>query len=147
SCAPVFNEIPTWRLLLFCYGPINLAYTVSIFCAYKTSRFISRNSQSPLLTEYQIDEAKSIIIFIFFEISIPTILQTPIALMSFFPQFMKSHFSDQLLTLAITLYPAHATTDPILSVLVVKPYRVRFLSWVKKRFFKSVAPDQEMRDV
>lgn len=138
-CGPELESMEVGHILYF-LGPISCVKTLSVFCVYKIWRLIKNHQQYAQRLGSGLQDAEDIVRLIAIELLIPICLEYPLLLVCllnkhvFIPKMVISAFC--------CLFVASSVFDPIIIVIVMKPYRKLFQKmWL--RFKGSIITDSQ----
>lgn len=128
-CASRMELIPFGHLMIY-FSPMLINYCICLFCAYKVYRLIKNHQSATAHLNRKFYESKDIVRLVVIEITVPVTLSTPILICCFLVGTVD--IPRALFYSALSLFVIHATTDPIIVVFVLKPYRKALLQlWTR----------------
>lgn len=122
-CGPKIQEMAISHVSIF-VGPIFVAHAISIYCGYRIL-FLIRNHQKAAMRldrGARIQDAKDIFRLIVIELGVPICFETP-ALISCLLSG-QIYVPQMIIVFTVGLFLTHPLLDPVIIVLVMKPYRV-----------------------
>lgn len=122
-CNVNLEKASFWHLA-YCNLVILICYTVSSFCVYKIWRLLKQHKNTVRTGEIRsrLQDATEIIRLIILELTIPLMLEFPALIYALL--LTKGVTRYQMLFVSfLGLFVMHATTDPIVAICVIKPYR------------------------
>lgn len=130
-CGPAIESMAISHICLFA-TPMFLSYSICIFSGYKIFSLV-KNHQAMMAQQEmrsRIQDAKEIVHLIIFELSVPIVLETPVLIISFLTEGV--HVPPMVMSISVCLFITHPVLDPIIVVIVMKPYR----NFVKQTWYK-----------
>uniref|UniRef100_A0A915IX51 G protein-coupled receptor n=1 Tax=Romanomermis culicivorax TaxID=13658 RepID=A0A915IX51_ROMCU len=113
-----------WHMFAFFTSPMIVSHCISLYCAFSISKLISNQTQAKNDREWfsKIREAKFIIRFIYIEVFLPICMETPVFVLIFINRYF-SPIPREVMAFWLGCFVVHGTSDPIVMVMVIKPYR------------------------
>lgn len=120
-CCPSIDTMLFSHMLLV-YGPMMTSYSLSLFFTYKISRMIKTHQQQVGANlGSRLQTAKDIVRLIIIDIAVPLTMETPAVVVCFLAATVN--IPIPIFDVALFFFVLHSTTDPLIALLVVKPYR------------------------
>lgn len=128
-CAPRMEIMSIGHLCIY-MAPMIASYTISIYFTYKVFRLIRNHQLEAANLKSKLQDAKDIVRVIVIEISVPLTLSSPVIILCFLLESVN--VPEELFSFALFLFVVHSATDPVIIVLVMKPYREHLIHLWKK---------------
>lgn len=123
-CGPDVESMNFVHILFF-MAPLCVSNGICVYSGFKIWRLIKSHQQNTThLTGSRLQHAKDIVILILIELVVPTMLETPLLLFCLLSDYIQ--IPKFLLSASVCLFITHPVMDPVIIVIVVKPYRTTF---------------------
>lgn len=121
-CGPQIEDMPISHVCLFTV-PMFFSYGVSIYCGYKILNLINAHQTAARERDLgsRLQDAKDIFRLIVIELAVPICFETP-ALLSCMLSGV-TYVPKLIIAFTVGLFLAHPLIDPIIVIVVMKPYR------------------------
>lgn len=138
-CGMDMDIMPIWHFIVVTIIPTSVSYSISIICGVKISRFLKKHENDARRHEMRtmIRESKQIVKLIFIELLVPLCLECPALMLIVIAKFTT--VSPIIFVLAIGCFVAHNPIDPVIIIMVVKPYRSAMKKMINKLRNNNVA--------
>lgn len=129
-CGPNMSDMPTLHVA-FLVAPLIISYAICAICGYKIKRLLINHESNMRHNEVGsvlLRDAQQIVRLITIELVVPITLEAPFLLCGLLRT--KIYIDPMLIAISVCLFLTHAVVDPIIIVLVMRPYR----NVLKKKF-------------
>lgn len=139
-CCLDIGNMPIFHIIGLFLIPLSVGYSITVFCAIKISRYLKRHEKQMDQREIlpMLKETKQIVKLIYLDLCIPLVLECPPLAMCILLHYVN--VEPVIIALTVGCFVLHATTDPIVVVLVVKPYRLETKRLINKLRANIVKP-------
>lgn len=137
-CGPNIETMPFLRTFFFMI-PFSVAYGICIYSAYKIWRLLKKHQKNSQVLGIRFKDAKEVFRLIIIELLVPVCLELPLLFFSFFSNYII--LPKLLLSAFVCLFIMYPTVEPVVVVLIMKPYKLAFLKeWYSLRGINAVHP-------
>lgn len=119
-CCPMIDTMPVSHVF-FVFGPMFMSYTISSFFTFKIYRLIKKHTSIETHLVSKLQEGKEIVRLIVIEIALPVCMESPVVILSFMTKALD--IPMPVYDMAIFFFILHSSTDPLVAMIVIKPYR------------------------
>lgn len=119
-CAPKMELMSFGHLVIY-FSPMLLDYSICILCTFKVYRLIRTHQVKSTNFKSKLRESKDIVRLVIIEITVPVCLSTPVIISCFLLSTVA--VPKEFFFCALSLFILHTVTDPVIIMVVVKPYR------------------------
>lgn len=138
-CGPDIEKMPFTHTLIFMV-PVSVVNVICIYSGYKIWIILSGHQENAQRVGSRLQDTKEIFRLIIIEQMIPLLLETPIVLASLLRYYVV--IPKTLLSCFVCLFITYPVVEPVIVVLVMKPYK----SAVQRQWylFRGVSPIEEV---
>lgn len=139
-CGPEVESMAFSHVFLFAV-PMFISYGVCIICAYKIFYLLKSHQETARRQALgsRLQDAKEITRLLIIELVVPISLETPVLLLCIVSS--QVYIPKIVIAVSVCMFVTHPVFDPLIVVIVMKPYREFVKSaWHKYRGVNAVTP-------